>query len=205
MKLNPLVILLYSILRHVIVTGLFAVLTLLSLPDEYREKVESAADFTAPIVGAFLVWAVLKYGGGLLKKAGYIKLVVLFVGLSFLFPSCAGLDVTPDGCLLGTYTANGQTYKAGPCVGGSLDEDGRNQIDRFRVQWKNAEGQTLGATYWVKSKKKVEIEYQLESGLWLKLDAKSGITIGPVPPEIAAALAGKPEPVIIETPVVIVN
>lgn len=195
MKLNPLVILLYSVLRHIIVTGLFAVLTLLSLPDEFREQVETAADFTAPVVGAFLVWLFLKYGVILLKKTGYIKTLVLFLGVSFLFPSCAGIEVTPDGCILGTYTRGNQTYLAGPCVGQKPGKDGKPQVDRFQVKWVNHDGQTLRATYWIEAKKKIEIEYQLANGIWIAWDSKSGVLIGPVPLEVEKAMAGKPEPV----------
>jgi hypothetical protein len=137
-----------------------------------------------------------------IKLLKHFGLYIPLVCLSFLNLSCAGLQVTPDGCVLGTYTANNQTYLAGPCIGSELDENGRNQIDRFQVIWQNHDGQTLRAVYWLESKRKTQIEYRLANGLWLSWDSKSGILIGPVPPEVTAALSGQPEPIAIATPVI---
>lgn len=139
--------------------------------------IDQATNLVALLLPASaMVWSYISKGGG--NPPSAFPVVILFAALSFLFPSCAGLQVTPDGCLLGTYSKNGQTYTAGPCVGAAINEDGKSQIDRFRVQWENAEGQTLRATYWVKSKQPAQLEYQLASGLWLTWDSKSGVLIG---------------------------
>lgn len=161
------------------------------------EQAASVVALLLPV--SAMIWSYISKGGTV--NANKVSMILLSF-LSLLFVSCAGVRITPDGCVLGTYTKDGQTYLAGPCIGERLDEDSRNQIDRFQVRWENADGQNLRATYWIEWEKPVQIEYMLESGIWVAWDAKSGITIGPVPPEVESALDGVPEPVIIETEIV---
>lgn len=116
----------------------------------------------------------------------------LLAFLCICLSSC-GVTFTEDGCILGNYTKGGSSYAAGPCVGAD------SQIDRFRVQWSNDQKQKLRATYWTKAKKPVLIEY-FTGELWLKWSSKSGVLIGPVPPEVEDALKGKPEPIPAPTP-----
>ena len=87
-----------SAIRHVITGGLLLLLlllTLLKLPDELRSQVEAAADWTAPIIGAFIAWFVLKYGAILLRKVGYIQLIMFTTaGLgAFTLSSCSHLGL----------------------------------------------------------------------------------------------------------------
>lgn len=163
------------------------------------EQATNLIAFLLPV--SAMIWSYISKGDKNISNRVFA--IGFFLAIAFFLPSCGGLAITPDGCVLGTYTKNGQTYKAGPCVGETIDEDGRNQIERFRVQWDNTEGQTLQATYWVKKGKPVEIQYQSANGIWLKWDSKSGVLIGPVPPEVDAALSGNPEPVEIKTPIMI--
>lgn len=184
----------YTLVRKLI-SSAPAILVEFSLID-----VDQAASIVALLLPvSAMVWSYISKGGNIDPN----KVGIFIVSItSLLFVSCAGVRITPDGCVLGTYTKGGQTYLAGPCIGETLDEDGRNQIDRFQVVWENQDGQTLRAVYWVASKKRVQIEYRLESGVWLKWSSKSGVLIGPVPIEVEKALAGDPIPVVIETPVV---
>lgn len=137
-------------------------------------------------------------------KLGLFLLVFATLGC-LLLPSCMpGVSVTSDGCILGTYTKDGQTYLAGPCVGEKPAPGTGSEVDRFRVEWQNPEGQHLRATYWLKRSKSVLVEYKLDSGVWLAWSAKSGVMIGPVPPEVQSAMEGAPPsipaPNIIELP-----
>lgn len=121
-----------------------------------------------------------------------MKTIFLLLAI-FLLPSC-GLRITEDGCILGSYKKGSSTYYAGPCLGPDKDGDGDSDIDRFRVQWANDDGQQLRATYWLKNKPLV-MEYQLQDGLWVGWSSKSGVTIYPIPPEVEKAMEGKPEPI----------
>lgn len=107
--------------------------------------------------------------------------------------SC-GIAVTEDGCVLGKYTRGGSTYYAGPCVGPDKDGDGEADIDRFRVQWANDSGDRLRATY-TTAAGAVLLEYLADSGIWVGWSSKSGVVLGPVPPQVEKAMQGEPEPV----------
>lgn len=103
---------------------------------------------------------------GKLNKSQVLIPLVLFC---CLLSSC-GLSVSPDGCLTGTYTKNGQTYKVGPCFG----EDGKP--NRWRAQWANAEGVSIRSTYHTKNKR-VIVEYLTDGGGWVGWDSKSGVLL----------------------------
>lgn len=80
--MNPLLTLLASFFRHVTVTGLFYLVALFSLPESFRDQVESAANWVAPILVSFVAWLALKYGKPLLKKIGFLPCLSAFLALS---------------------------------------------------------------------------------------------------------------------------
>jgi hypothetical protein len=127
-------------------------------------------------------------GGGNSKTGGSggsipsIMITAAAFCLAGLALSSCSLSMTGDGCVLGTYTRNGKTYKAGPCV------DANGKVDRLRVVWSNDAGQELRATIWPSAARKTLVEYHAGGGLWLQWTAKSGVSIGPVPPEVETAL-----------------
>lgn len=109
------------------------------------------------------------------------RLLMMCAGLvSVLFSSCA-LRVTDDGCVLGSHTRDGRTYEAGPCV----DEHGN--VNRVRIAWKNDAGQELRATVF-RDLRQTLVEYHAGGGLWLQWTSKSGVILGPLPPEVEVAL-----------------
>lgn len=130
-------------------------------------------------------------------KSVFTWLLLLGAGC-LLLPSC-GISFTSDGCILGKYQKGSSSYYAGPCVGADLDGDGEAEVDRYRVKWRNADGDQIRATYTTASKS-VLVEYLLENGLWIGWSSKSGVSLGPVPPEVEEALAGNPAPVPAPTP-----
>lgn len=152
------------------------------------DQISSLAYALGPIIASASSW--ISNGPG--PKSGG-KLPILIIGLigMFALPSC-NLSVTPDGCLLGEYQRGGQTYRAGPCFGESLDGD--PEIDRYRVRWSNEQGRSMQATYTLESSS-VQIESRMPDGTWFGWSSKSGITIDPLPEPVANALAGRPEPV----------
>ena len=103
-----------------------------------------------------------------------MKTIVFFLCLLFL--SCGyPIVISEDGCILQSYTQDGQTYYAGPCLGD------KGQIDRGRFQWDNQDGVTLRLTV---SNKRTYVEYLTETGgIWVEWDEKSGVVLGPVPVE----------------------
>lgn len=160
--------------------------SLLPMPPEWRPYIISIG---------FAGLTIEKWGKFIIAYLNNIKvdnLNVPLIAFFCLFLSSCGITFTEDGCILGNYTKGGSSYAAGPCIGAD------SEINRFRVQWSNEQKQKLRGTYWTKAKKPVLIEY-FTGELWLKWSSKSGVLIGPVPPEIESALAGKPEP--IATPV----
>ena len=90
LKNNPLLILLGSAVRHVVVTGLLLIMAFLGLPEELQGQVQQAADFTAPLVTAFLAWLLLKHGTTFLKQVGFLKVILILFSLSplLLLASC---------------------------------------------------------------------------------------------------------------------
>lgn len=92
--MNPLLILIASLLRHTVVTGLSWLILMFRLPAEVREQVEGAADFVTTSLISLLVWAVVKYGKPLLQKWGILASLAVFVALSF--PSCSYVDQVVD-------------------------------------------------------------------------------------------------------------
>ena len=91
--MNPLLALVASVLRHIIVTGLFAIVALLNMPDGIASQVEKAADWTAPALISAVTWAALKYGPTLAKKipalARLFPALILTCAVSFSLASCA--------------------------------------------------------------------------------------------------------------------
>lgn len=87
-----------SAIRHVITGGLLVLFALFKLPEELRSQVEAAADWTAPIIAAFIAWFILKYGALLLKKVGYVQLIVFTTaGLGAgMLTSCSHVDAIVD-------------------------------------------------------------------------------------------------------------
>lgn len=80
--MNPLLIFISSLLRHVVVTGLSWVALMFSLPSGVREQVESAADFVTTSLISLLVWLLVKYGKPLLTKWGLLPLALIVMTLS---------------------------------------------------------------------------------------------------------------------------
>lgn len=154
------------------------------LPPEWRPYIISAGFFAATAER----WLKVIYAWSKNLKVGNIGgLPLALFACLLLFPSCA-LEITEDGCLLGKYNRNNVSYAAGPCMGPN------SEINRYRVQWSNDDGQKLRATYWVKDKRPVLVEY-FTGTIWLQWSSKSGVVIGPLPPEVQKALEGKPEPI----------
>lgn len=153
----------------------------LPLPPEWRPYIISIGFFAVSLE------RVIKVIQGLWNRHT-ATLMTLFMFAGILSLSSCGITVTEDGCLLGNYKRGSSTYFAGPCVGTD------SQVDRFRVQWENEDKQKLRATYWTKEKRPVFVEY-FTGALWLKWTSKSGVLIGPVPPEVGKALEGNPEPI----------
>lgn len=123
------------------------------------------------------------------KKAAMPKSLslLLLLGAASCFLTSCGVSFTEDGCILGQYTRDGQTYYAGPCVGPDTDGDGVGDINRVRVQWRNEGGNLIRATYGLQNPK-VLIEYHVPPGAWLRWSSKSGVSIGPVPTEVQTAI-----------------
>ena len=121
-------------------------------------------------------------GGGSGGSLPSILLTAAALSMAGLvLPSCVPLSLTSDGCVLGSYSKDGKTWKAGPCVG----PDGK--VDRIKVQWSNEAGQELRATIYY-DKRKTLVEYHAGGGLWLQWTSKSGVVIGPVPPQVETSL-----------------
>ena len=92
MKDNPLFILLGSVTRHLVTGALLLLMTFLGLPEELQAEVQAAADYTAPLVTAFIAWVLLKNGKGILKQIGFVKCLLIGFILT-MFPSCiASID-----------------------------------------------------------------------------------------------------------------
>jgi hypothetical protein len=168
-----------SYLRHLIVVLVVLAVEKLGLP---TDGVHEFASEIAAVVVATATWAVVKYVIPWLKHRGIVSMLLLIVSLSVLSTSCGSLSITEDGCILGSYQREGISYKAGPCV------DSNGKVDRVRVQWENKEGQQIRATIYRKSKGTL-IEYKIGEDLWIRWTAKSGVVIGPVPPEVAQSTA----------------
>ncbi len=153
----------------------------LPMPPEWRPYIISIgfAGLTIEKWGKFIINYINNYK---IDNRMLLLFCCLFLG------SCSGITFTEDGCILGNYSKNGTSYAAGPCVGTD------SKVDRFRVQWSNESQQKLRATYWTKTKKPVLVEY-FTGEIWLKWSSKSGVIIGPVPPEVEQALEGNPEPI----------
>ena len=83
--MNPIQTLLASFFRHVIVTGLFCLATLMSLPEAFRSQIEDAANWVAPILVSFVAWVITKYGKPFLTKIGFLSCLAAFLSL---LPSC---------------------------------------------------------------------------------------------------------------------
>lgn len=154
------------------------------LPPEVAKWVLSAGLFAAALKNGILFVGDLLDNG---KQDGSFKLQAValpFLALAALtLPSCSGIGVTEDGCVLAAHRHEGNTYFAGPCVG----PDG--QVNRFRVQWQNATGDRLRATYPLNgSAARAVIEYQASGGLWVRWDGKSGVLLGPTPPELPGSV-----------------
>lgn len=138
----------------------------------------------ATILGAVAVHLLGKlFGSGVAGKSPLLILATA-AGLSMaggLLSSCS-LSMTGDGCVLGSYTRNGRTYKAGPCV------DALGVVNRLRFSWSNEKAQELRATVFKDRSKPTEIEYHAGGGLWLRWTKDSGISLGALPPDLESAV-----------------
>lgn len=137
-----------------------------------------------------------------IPKPGQLMPVLLWGAIGFfLFTqfSCSNLNIpttfsiTTDGCALMEYTAaNGQKYKAGPCVG----PDGK--IDRYIVQWEaKVEGSESGDTVVARVVRYtkdgvIKTYYKAGDGSWIEWSSKSGLTLSP--PPAAEVTPVKPTP-----------
>lgn len=126
--------------------------------------------------------------------------MIVLCGISMmLFSSCA-IQFTEDGCILANRRmTNGSTYLVGPCVGPDTDGDGNADVNRFRAQWQNEQGQVLRATYWTNVDLPTLIEYQISPGLWATWSAKSGVVVDFVPPEVVEKEPVEVEPAALTT------
>jgi hypothetical protein len=158
------------------------------LPDPYAGWVLAGGLMASGLKQVLLIIGDLMDNG---KQDGSFKIpVILLLGcLACLCLTSCALSVTEDGCLLGSYKHGTGTYQAGPCVGPA------GEVNRYRVQWTNDESNVLRATYWVKSNKRMLVEYQVSPGVWVQWSSKSGVMLGSVPPEVQAALEGTPQPI----------
>jgi hypothetical protein len=152
----------------------------------------------ATIVGAVLAHVLgklaAKYLPGFLGNVGKgspafaITTAVGFAMAGSLLSSCS-LSLTSDGCVLGSYTRNHSTYRAGPCV------DAFGKVNRVRFAWVNEQGQELRSTVWLDRTKPVVIEYHAGGGLWVVWTEGSGISPGVIPPDVKAARDAQAAPV----------
>lgn len=95
--MNPLLLLLASMVRHVVVTGLFALVALLKMPDSVRDLVEDTGDFVAPVIVSLLAWVVVKYWRELATKIGFIQCVLFATSIAiFGATSCSHVDANVD-------------------------------------------------------------------------------------------------------------
>ena len=152
------------------------------------EKVEALLGALGPIIA--LVWSIHSKGGTL---PPITSAIMLFLALgSFGLTSCA-IELTPDGCVLGTYSKSGYNYKAGPCMG----EDG--EIDRARIQWETPDDQLVRATFFKENMSAGPlVEYRTKGGIWIEWSAKSGVIIGPIPPGLDEAITNPGTPIDLE-------
>ncbi|MGJ8677233.1 MAG: hypothetical protein ACSHX0_06930 [Akkermansiaceae bacterium] len=87
--MNALLIVLASMVRHIVVTGLFWVVAFMKMPESVKTEVVAAGDFVAPIIVTFLTWVVLKYGKIIFQKMGVVTCVLFAFSLSaFCLNSC---------------------------------------------------------------------------------------------------------------------
>lgn len=184
----------WSLVRKVANAAGAAAVTYGFTSPEQSESMSHLIGAAGPILAGFFSWIDNDQGdfGPPGVGPGVGMILMLLAGV-FLLPSC-GITFTEDGCILGKYEKDGNAYYAGPCVGADTDGDGEADIDRYRVQWGNGSGDLLRATY-TKAGGEVVIEYLANSGIWVGWSSKSGVTLGPVPPEVEKALEGNPEPV----------
>lgn len=127
-------------------------------------------------------------------KLNSVMLPFLFILAGVVLISSCGISITEDGCILGSKKRGDSTYYVGPCVGPDTDQDGNADVDRFRVRWTNEDGQEVRGTYWLSNSHAPLLEYRLQDGLWVRIDSKSGVTLSPIPPPMASALEGDPQP-----------
>jgi hypothetical protein len=106
--------------------------------------------------------------------------VLFLAALAFLaLPSCETVQVelTPDGCAMARRVSDsGQAYRAGACV-----DPGTGKLTRLRVEWQNAEGTGLRATYDTLAKSTVIHYRPTPGGLWLAWGAKAGVSLDGLP------------------------
>ena len=67
--MNPIISITSSALRHLVVTGLFYLVTVLRLPDEVKAQVTDSANFIVAGLMSIILWAITKYGSTITAKA----------------------------------------------------------------------------------------------------------------------------------------
>lgn len=116
------------------------------------------------------------------NRAAGLLLVGLSLSLAALSLSACGSAsaprVTPEGCVLYKVERDGQEYQAGVCL------DAEGEVDRAVIQWQAEDGIEFQAMQYRDGRETV-IRYRSEAaGPWLAWSSKSGLILGPVPPEI---------------------
>jgi hypothetical protein len=110
----------------------------------------------------------------------------------FALTSCSSFSLTGDGCVRSTQTREGKTYAVDTC----FSPDGK--VDRVRLLWSNETARELRATIY-RDDRPVFVEFRdLDTGFWYRWTEGMGISLGAVPPEVAAAMKSEPELPVIE-------
>ena len=113
-------------------------------------------------------------------KSLILSIALALISIS-LIPSCGTVTMNPAGCLESTVTRDGMTYRVETCP--AVDADGEASIERISIYWTNDAGDALRGTLYAGTRE-YRLEYLVPPHSWVGWSSKSGVLLGPVPPEI---------------------